>query len=399
MAHRFRRYVGSLLLDGERTDTSEAVKLWIGELFALEAWPSLEAIISEAQGRQPFTLNHELLQTSSQTAEEADHEGIGASHRSSLDVTTSSQSSPGLDGDEQCVSTQGFEPRNLAVEMAQSDSQGCSTDQNGNVPSCDTADVVSSSADSSSFTQVMEFHDVDPSTQVDDCEAENQDSSAVSSQTVEQDRQSSVPHVDLSRLPPPLVDVTVDNSELFKKLEPNSNELVRADYATIVGFLTECYQAKNYGERKTAFVIRNLLEEKPLSHLGQFYGLGRDPDGQLLAPDVSARIFRRYTALLVKKAPWENKMIKTYIHNWLRQVYSPRARVEFWARIRSKSKTRNSRPKSLLKAIKMSPSAKPLDVEAQGDAVAITSGQAQGPVDEAITPSKTSEGLKIVDSQ
>ncbi|WWD03751.1 hypothetical protein V865_001807 [Kwoniella europaea PYCC6329] len=137
--------------------------------------------------------------------------------------------------------------------------------------------------------------------------------------------------IDTLKLPPPLTDVSIDDSELYEILEPDSEELVSSDYRTNMDFLTqESYRALG---RRRCYSL-------PLS---PFYGLDRDQNNQLLAPEVSAQLFRRYTALILKRAAKESRMIKLIIEDWLRQVYSPDSRSGLRLHVRAKLREQRQR--------------------------------------------------------
>nr|XP_019001330.1 uncharacterized protein I203_06035 [Kwoniella mangroviensis CBS 8507]OCF64791.1 hypothetical protein I203_06035 [Kwoniella mangroviensis CBS 8507] len=126
------------------------------------------------------------------------------------------------------------------------------------------------------------------------------------------------------------------NPEVYEILKPDSKELVSSDYRTNMDFLTQSLRGRWDEENAILLASKILLETSSLIPLPPFYGLDRDQRNQLLAPEVSVQLFRRYTALLLKRAAKESRMIKLNIEDWLRQVYSPDSRPGLRLHVRAK---------------------------------------------------------------
>ncbi|WWC94978.1 hypothetical protein V866_001830 [Kwoniella sp. B9012] len=310
MAQRMRKYVALLLDQSAEHGSRQELMSWFDRLWAVEAWPTLQDVILEAQNRQSFD----------------------------FDVRTSEMSA-------------------------------LATGNNGN----------------ESYTlsppEPRQGDELDPPTSSGGLK--ESDLSIAEGETVNPGMRQTTISIDTLKLPPPLTEVSIDDSELYEILEPDSEELVCSDYRTNMDFLTQSLIGRWEEEDAILLASKTLLETGSLVPLPSLYGLDRDQEEQLLAPEVSAQLFRRYTALLLKRAAKESRMIKLIIEDWLRQVYSPDSRPGLRLHVRAKLREQrqrttfglkrmenNSPPDALLREFEELP---------KDDAISTSSKQAKAP--------------------
>ncbi|WVQ66887.1 uncharacterized protein L199_005078 [Kwoniella botswanensis] len=244
MAQRMRKYVALLLDQSAEHGSRQELMSWFDRLWAVEAWPTLQDVILEAQNRQSFD----------------------------FDVRTSEMSAL-------ATGNNGNESYTLSPpEPRQGDELNPPTSSGG---------------------------------------LKESDLSIAEGETVNPGMRQRTISIDTLQLPPPLTEVSIDDSELYEILEPDSEELVCSDYRTNMDFLTQSLIGRWEEEDAILLASKTLLETGSLVPLPSLYGLDRDQEEQLLAPKVSAQLFRLYTALLLKRAAKESRMIKLIIEDWL----------------------------------------------------------------------------------